>query len=203
MSSVQAVVLAAGLSRRAGSFKPALDLGGRPMILRCVDAFLETCSSIIVVGGHEYDRLAALVVGIPELRLVRNEGYLSGMFSSVRAAVAAVDADRFFLIPGDYPFVRPETCRVLLEASGAVVVPSFGGRAGHPVLLDAALIHDILAEKEDSTLRAVLSRHPRTFVPVDDPGVLRDVDTEDDYRAAVLEMVGRAGGRRADPASQG
>lgn len=185
MSEVDAVILAGGFSSRAGTFKPALDLAGKSLLARCVEAFHGFCSSVIVVAGHEADRVETLVAAYPKVHLVRNAEYASGMFSSVRAGAAAVRTNRFFLTPGDHPFLREETCRLLLETAGKIVVPSFSGKAGHPVLLDSSLIPEILAEDAGSTLRDVLSRHERTFVVVDDGGVLFDVDTIDDYRKAV------------------
>ncbi len=189
MTDVDAVILAAGFSSRAGTFKPALDLAGKSLLARCVETFLDLSTSVIVVAGHEADRVEALVAGYPKVTVMRNAAYASGMFSSVRAGVSAVRAPRFFLTPGDHPLLLERTCRRLLETPGAVVVPSFSGKAGHPVLLDSALIPEILAEDAGSNLRDVLSRHERSFAIVDDGGVLFDVDTMDDYRAAVAAFT--------------
>ncbi len=191
MSKVDAVILAAGYSSRMGAFKPALDLAGKSLLARCVETFLDLCGSVIAVAGHEADRVAALVAAYPAVKVVRNPDYDAGMFTSVRAGVAAVEAARFFLTPGDHPLVSPRTCARLLESEGAVVVPSYDGKAGHPVLLDASLIPEILAEPAGSNLRAVLSRHPRAFVTLDDPGVLFDVDTPDDYQKAFAAFTER------------
>lgn len=185
MIEVDVLILAAGFSSRAGTFKPALDLGGKTLIARCVETFHDLCTSVIIVTGHEADRIAALVSGYPKVRLVHNADYADGMFSSVRTGVGAVSAPRFFLIPGDHPLVSPRTCEQLLAAVGNVIVPSFSGKAGHPVLIDASLNAEILAEAPASNLKAILSRHERTFVTVDDPGVLFDVDTMDDYQKAL------------------
>ncbi len=189
MHAVDAVILAAGYSSRMGAFKPALDFAGKSLLARCVETFLALCGSVIVVAGHEADRTAALLAAYPTVRVLRNPDYDAGMFTSVRAGVAAVGAARCFLTPGDHPLISPRTCGRLLQAAGTIVVPSHDGKAGHPVLLDAALIPEILAEPADSNLRAVLSRHERTFVTVDDPGILFDVDTMEDYRAAVAAFA--------------
>jgi molybdenum cofactor cytidylyltransferase len=191
VTEVDVVILAAGFSSRAGTFKPALDIAGKPLLARCVETFHDLCASVIVVAGHEADRVAALVSPYPKVQLVQNAAYATGMFSSVRAGAAAVRSPRFFLIPGDHPLVSPRTCALLLDTKGNVVVPSFSGKAGHPVLLDAEILTEILAEAPESNLRAVLSRHERTFVTVDDPGVLFDVDTMDDYREAVAAFAAR------------
>jgi len=180
---VQAVILAAGFSSRAGTFKPLMELRGKTLIQRCIEAFSGLCSELIVVGGYEAERLGAALASFPGVRMVVNQDYERGMFSSVKRGVSEIRTERFFLTPADYPLIDPGTCRALLDVQGPVVVPSYGGRNGHPVLLDGSLIPEILAEDDDSSLRALLSRKTKTVVPVDDQGILRDLDTPEDLEA--------------------
>ena len=54
---IDGVILAAGFSERAGQFKPALDLGGKPILVRCIESMTETCDQTIVVAGFNVDRI--------------------------------------------------------------------------------------------------------------------------------------------------
>jgi molybdenum cofactor cytidylyltransferase len=179
--TLEAVVLAAGASRRAGTFKPALDCGGIPLVVRVVRAFSGVCRRVWVVTGCHGDQVAALVSGEPGVEIVPNPRWEDGMFSSVRAGVNKVASDRFFVTPGDLPLVTPALVQALALASGPVVVPVWGGASGHPVLLDSSWADLVLKADPGSSLREVLAGAMRTEVRAPDDGVLRDIDTCEDY----------------------
>lgn len=180
---LQAVVLAAGYSSRAGAFKMELDLGGRPLLLHTLEAFEGLCSEVFVVTGFEAERIEALLAGKPGVVPVHNPDFPHGMFSSVRVGAARVTAERFFFTPGDCPMISQSVCKALLKIPGEAVVPTCGGRRGHPILLNGACAEEILCEPPESNLRAYLSRKSCTFVELPEEGILRDVDTIEDYRA--------------------
>lgn len=178
---LEAVVLAAGQSSRAGAFKPALDCGGMPMVVRTVRAFAGVCRRIWVVTGHRAEDVAALVSCEPLVRVVHNPCWEKGMFSSVQAGVSRVTSERFFVTPGDLPALGPGVAASLAGVPGSVVVPAWEGVAGHPVLLDASWISVLLSADPEASLRDLLSGTPRTLIPAADDGVVRDIDTCEDY----------------------
>lgn len=177
----EAVVLAAGRGSRAGGFKPALDCGGIPLVVRAVRAFAGVCRRVWVVTGHRGDEVAALVAGETGVTTVPNPDWERGMFSSVRAGAAQVTADRFFVTPGDLPLLNPGVIAALARVPGLVVAPVFQGQGGHPVLLDRAWVPRILAADPGASLRQLLAGAERTEVAMADDGVLRDIDTCEDY----------------------
>lgn len=87
----------------------------------------------------------------------------------------------FFLTPGDYPFISKEIVQRLLNENNEVIVPSYKGKAGHPILLKNSLIEEILNEPQDSNLKIYLGKKECLFLDVDDENILLDVDTIDDY----------------------
>jgi molybdenum cofactor cytidylyltransferase len=177
----EAVVLAAGRSSRAGGFKPALDCGGVPLVVRAVRAFAVVCARVWLVTGYRGDEVAALVAGEPGVTAVANPDWERGMFSSVRAGAARVTADRFFVTPGDLPLLNPGVVAALARVPGSVVAPVFEGQGGHPVLLDHSWVARILVAGLESNLRDLLAGTGRTEVAMADDGVLRDIDTCEDY----------------------
>ena len=94
----------------------------------------------------------------------------------------------------DKPLVKPETIRKLLdvfeEGGAKVVYPVYRGEQGHPVLWDAALVDELSAVEGDRGAKSMLDAHrlEALAVPVDDAGVCFDIDTPEDY-AAALELL--------------
>ena len=183
MNRCDGVVLAAGMSRRAGRFKMALPLGDRTVIEASVASLAPFCERVIVVVGWQEERVRELLAGCEGVECVTNPDYAEGMFSSVRVGIAHVRSPRFLLLPGDQPLTQPETVRRLLEAEGEIVIPAHGGRKGHPVRIASHLIPEILAEPTTATLRDYIAGRGYATVEVDDPGILRDIDTLADYQA--------------------
>src|SRR4030042_6700882 len=130
MGGGEAIVLAAGLSRRSGRYKMALPLGESTVIERSIAGMYDLVDRIIVVIGWQAEVVQRLLAPYGKVECVFTEEFGEGMFSSVRAGVAHVSGRRFFLQPGDIPLVRESTYAQLLENEGDVIVPTYGGRTG-------------------------------------------------------------------------
>ncbi len=184
-----AVVLAAGLSSRAGGRnKLVREIDGRPMVRRVVETVIAAgVGEVIVVTGHQPAAVAAALAGL-DLRLAHNPGYRSGIGGSLATGVAAVPACAAgaLVCLGDMPLVTADTIRRLVAAFDPaagrdVCVPVRGGRRGHPVLFARRLFPDLRGLAGDVGGRAVLDAHARHLVEVavDDDGVLSDFDGAD------------------------
>jgi molybdenum cofactor cytidylyltransferase len=193
MPRYEGVILAAGMSTRAGSFKPELPLGDKTVIQRAVETMARVTSSIYVVVGWRAERVQELLEPYEQVVLVPNPYYREGMFSSVHAGIAHVRAERFFILPGDHPAVDVQTYYRLLLAPGDIVIPTHNGRKGHPILVDSRCISEIQAQPTHSNLRDYISARGYTTVDVQDQGILMDVDTPEDYQA-ILAHLGQKGG---------
>ena len=183
-ASVEGVVLAAGFSSRMGTNKLLLELDGQTILARCLETMIQVCERITVVGGHRYSEIAAVLPGVPGVNLVYNENYPEGMFSSVLKGIQQVKADRFYLCPGDYPLIHKQTYLDLLSRDAPIVVPTYQGRSGHPVLIDTRLVPAI-ANGEHDNLRSFIKSNRPLLVEVNDSGILRDIDNLTDYQNAV------------------
>jgi CTP:molybdopterin cytidylyltransferase MocA len=183
-----------------GKPKPRRDFAGRPMIARVVEALLasEVIACPIVVTGHAAEQVEAALSGLP-CTIVRNDHYEIGeMVSSVRLGVQSLPASTpaFLIVLGDQPMVMPETIRQLARAwvdhRPAIVLPRDQGRRGHPVLLDGRCRERILSLENDQTLKDVTTALARESLEIDvaDPGILADIDTPADYRAALARWRG-------------
>ncbi len=186
---IAAVVLAAGLSTRMGRFKPLLPLGGATVLGAAVASMRRAgVEEVVVVTGYRAGELARSIAGAGA-RAVHNPAFESGMYSSVRAGVAALSGavEATLVLPCDIPLVSPDTIRALVARWRAhrppVVHPVCGGRRGHPPLLDAAVLPEVLAGEPAGGLRGVLARHRgrAAEVVVDDPAIHWDADTPEAY----------------------
>lgn len=184
-----ALIPAAGLSSRMGRYKPLLPLGRTTMIGTVIGLFKTAgIREIIVVTGHNHDRLAPVVEAVGA-RPLFNPDYISGMFSSIRAGVASLPSgiEGFFLLPADIPAIRSSTIGVIRkkfeEAKGALIVPAFKGKTGHPPLIPARLIPAITGADPDTNLRQILFSDQSQIIqlPVHDRGILMDADTPEGY----------------------
>lgn len=191
--AIRALVLAAGLSRRMGDFKPLLPLRGKTLIENSVGSALSGgAETAVVVTGHRADEVEGVLRSAfgERVRFARNPDYAAtDMLRSAQLGAAALPpCEAFFLLPGDMPAVAEDTYGKLLAArkreAAAVIFPTLHGRRAHPPLIDARLIREILAFDGGGGLRGLWERHGTGLrtVPVDDAGVWLDLDTPEDYR---------------------
>jgi molybdenum cofactor cytidylyltransferase len=186
-----AVVTAAGSAERFGGKKLLTPIEGEPLLDHTINALLEggVAEVIVVVGKDGRAELERDVNAMldPRVRVVENPDPARGMFSSIQEGVAQAQGDAILVMPGDMPFVSPETVRAVIEAYArqpAIVSPRYGGKRGHPVALPGSLRDEIRAADPTGTLHEVIHAHSeiRTDIDVADPGVIRDVDRQEDLR---------------------
>lgn len=181
---IEGLILAAGLSSRAPGFKMTLPFEGKTILDAVIRNMLLSCSRIVVVGGYCYEKLIPICEAYEAVELVVNEHYTDGMFSSLKCGMKALDCDRFFMTPGDYPNIDVTVYNKLLAIQDDAVIPSFKGHAGHPILLSGHCIEACLSNNCYQTMRDFIKTLEVTYVAVDDEGVLLDVDTLADYQKA-------------------
>jgi molybdenum cofactor cytidylyltransferase len=189
---IAGLILAAGESRRMGSPKALLDIGGQTFLDHLVASFSGVCAPVIVVLGHGAEEVRAGLRAADKAVFVVNADYRLGQFSSMQCGLRAVPADArgviFSLV--DHPTVRPSTLARLAATTAPLAVPRLNGRRGHPVFFSRPLLAEFLALPPDANARIVLDRHAAEieYVDVDDPGVLQDIDDPEAYRRLVASL---------------
>jgi len=186
-----AIVPAAGKAERFGGAKLLADVGGRPMLDRTIASLLDAGVGRVVVvlspGARErFTSVAAL--GDARVSVAVNRDPDRGMFSSILTGLAGAEGDPILVLPGDMPFVRPETVKLVADrclATGRVVTPRRGDARGHPAALPGRLRTALLDADPLWNLSAWFAANvpDRLMLDVDDPGVLRDVDRPGDLAA--------------------
>lgn len=210
---VAGIILAAGQSSRMGRCKALLPLEGRPVLshvigqaLACGTSALDSLGLdplVLVLGGWADDIRSG--IDLSSVTPVENTDYASGMASSIRAGldrVARIEAETpspctgALFILGDQPQVPATVFTRLIQASathpGRILIPTFEGTMGNPVLFNRRFFPELRDLSGDVGGRVLFDRHPDALihVPVDEPGICRDLDTWADYQALAGEGTG-------------
>ncbi|MCE1246948.1 MAG: nucleotidyltransferase family protein [Firmicutes bacterium] len=192
-----AVILTAGESRRMGFPKALLEAGeGRKFIeniFLSLSGIVPEPSEIIAVLGFHRERILS-EAEIPEsCRIVFNPDPERGQLSSLIEALKYIKSEKrvtagIMMCLVDHPFVDVSTFQKIAETAaenpGMVVIPKYSGRKGHPVFFPSEIFEDLLESPlEEGARHAVNKNRDRLIVvDVDDPAILKDVDTPSDYR---------------------
>ena len=167
---------------------------GGPTFAAAIVATLQAAgiANITVVAGAHPVEVADAVRGLAGVRVVHNAAWPAGQLSSLVAGLDAVDTpalEAVLVTLVDVPLVRRETVETLLrawrESRAPIVRPAVGARHGHPVIFDRATFGDLRAAPVEVGAKAVVAAWQAQIlnVPIDDPGVLVDVDTPQEYDA--------------------
>jgi CTP:molybdopterin cytidylyltransferase MocA len=194
--SLVALVLAAGESTRMGGRpKPLLEHAGETFLERILRTLgqLEGLDARLVVLGHQATAVRH-AIDWGEAHAITHRGYRQGMLSSLKAGARAAlkelpDLEALMVVLVDQPLVQAETYAALLNAfqpdKDDVVIASYGGEHGHPVVLARPFVEHLLADGRAGSLGEFIERHAarRRYVDCDDPAVVQNVNTPEAYEA--------------------
>jgi nicotine blue oxidoreductase len=190
---IVSVVLAAGAARRFGGRKQLAMLRGRPLLEHALAAAAAgpSAETMLVLGAHAEEIERGVELG--GATVVRCPDWEQGQGASLRAGLAALGAEvaAALVTLGDEPFVSPEASRRLLAARRpglAALRAAYGGRPGHPVLIERGLFAPLSAAATDAKPAALLHEAGIEAVECGDLGDPVDVDTPE--QLAALEKSG-------------
>lgn len=184
------VLLAAGAGTRFGGDKLLYRLpDGRPMAVAAATHLKPACDSVVAVVRPGDERLAALLADAGYEIVVCPEAG-GGMGHSLAAGVRATAAASGWIVAlADMPFIASASHQAVasrLRAGASLAATQYQGRRGHPVGFSGRWFAQLAALTGDQGARSILEQHRTELVvcPVDDPGVLRDIDRPTDVRPA-------------------
>ena len=182
---ISAIVLAAGDATRFGQCKQLIPLGGKPLLQHVLDNLAQSkIDEVIVVLGACAGDISEKV-HFRKMRPILNPHYAEGMSTSIQAGLRVVRGDAAMIVLADQPFVTSRTLDALIDAyrlaKPVAVIPTFNGARGNPVIVDRSLFAEMMAIRGDVGFRGIFANHPVQMLPVDDRGVVTDIDTMEDY----------------------
>lgn len=205
--SICGIILASGSSTRIGRDKALLPWpAGAPASLRntFLGAYIELLRAhsdmVTVLGGANSRSLAPIVYSMGAY-LLENHAPELGQFSSLKIALHDVlnrGRDSAIVALIDCPPVRPETLTRLhsaflsaIEQDFWAVVPEYDQRPGHPYILSREMIEALLRAPITVNARDILKANETRirYVPVDDPHVVLNIETQEDYARLVAEST--------------
>lgn len=185
---VDAIILAAGSSTRFGSDKRHLLLSG---VVRNIISALgdELQQLLLVLKTSDRIQLEGFLQGIqhPGLQIVWNDQPQSGMGHSLALAAQQLQAPLAMVFLADMPDISATTVQAVLRQAtpDTIVAPAYRGRRGHPVCFGQQYFAGLQQLHGDEGAKALVQQHKNQLclVDVDDVGVLRDIDTPQDWQA--------------------
>jgi molybdenum cofactor cytidylyltransferase len=193
---ISAIVLAAGKASRFGQCKQLVPLGGKPLLEHVLESVRQShVDDVVVVLGDHFAEIQEQIAFGRE-RVIVNPDYADGMSTSIQAGLRALpsETDAAMIVLADQPFVASQTLDLLIDeyqrTRPSVVIPTFNGFRGNPVIVDKSLFAEMMGIRGDVGCRAIFGDHAETIlkVSVNDRGVVTDIDTmEDLQRAAAAE----------------
>jgi molybdenum cofactor cytidylyltransferase len=187
---ISAIILAAGESKRMGQPKMLLPWGDGTVLTHVISVFQQAgITEILVVTGGAREQVEGLASALGA-RTVFNEAFRKGeMLSSIQCGLRALGSQTQAALIGlgDQPQVEAgsvrRVCEVFVETNANLVVPSYRMRRGHPWLVARPLWEALLRLEPPASPRDFLNAHAAQiqYVNVDDPGILADLDTPEEY----------------------
>jgi len=200
---IAAVILAAGRSTRMGGPNKLLaEIARRPLVRIAAEAALASrADPVIVVTGHQRAEIEKALAAMP-VRLVHNPEFAKGLGTSLKAGIAAVptQAEAAIVLLGDMPRVDAPLLNRLIasfdpDRGALVVVPTFEGKRGNPVLWSRRFFPDLMAIEGDVGARHLIGRYGEAVVevPVEGEAAFDDVDTPEALVGIKAEMESAQG----------
>lgn len=187
---ITAIILAAGQSKRMGQSKMLLPWGDKTVLTHVIAVFQDAgVDDIIVVTGGYRDQITK-AIGELKVRATHNIEFAnSEMLSSIQCGIKAAQpqAQAVLIGLGDQPQVQKRSVRMICDAyreeKSSIIVPSFQMRRGHPWLVARPHWSQILEMNSLQSPRDFLNAHQSEikYIEVDDPNILTDLDTPEDY----------------------
>jgi molybdenum cofactor cytidylyltransferase len=195
-SGLWAIILAGGESKRMKSPKMLLPFQGKTIIEKVIENVIasEVENTVVVLGAFR-DEILSVIKDMPVLTCY-NDNYKEGMLSSVKCGFRNLPENykAVLVFQGDQPMISSGTVNEVIHeyrrSGKGIVMPVFQNRRGHPLLIDRKYNEDVSKLSIDEGLRSLAEKHATDVleVKVNNPEILRDIDTKEDYKRELNQI---------------
>jgi len=196
---ISAILLGAGESKRMKVNKLSLPWGRETVFEHCFNTLLRSkAGEIIVVLNKQNEEMKQRfekksASATQKVKVTFNPYYKRGMSTSIHKGLQVMDprSEGILISLGDQPLLKTRTINVLLrtfqQRKGGIVVPSFQGVKGHPVIFHRIFRKELLKLRGDMGGKPILLKYSKQIktLPVRSEGVIKDIDTREAYQQAL------------------
>jgi molybdenum cofactor cytidylyltransferase len=197
MGGLWAIILAAGESKRMGFPKMLLPFKGITMLENVIrNVTGSAVDNTLVVLGAQRETLTELV-SKSSVTCCFNDNYKEGMLSSVKCGFRNLPSDfqAVLVFQGDQPLISPKVINKVIEGyishNKGIVIPVYKRKRGHPILIGRKYLYEIEMLDNKEGLRSLSQKFSEDVLEVetDDPGILRDFDTYEEYKNELNQIM--------------
>ena len=188
---ISAILLAAGQSKRMnGENKLSKEIQGIPLIKHSVKNILaSSIDELIVILGYQKDIIEKLIDKNEKIKFIFNKDFESGMASSIKTGLDNLSekSEAFFICLGDMPMVSHDIYNQLIKSKDnkEIIVPSYKGQQGNPVLFNKSMKEKIMNITGDSGAKKILELNKDKILnlEVNDQSITKGFNTQDDFNS--------------------
>lgn len=187
---INAIVLAAGESKRMGKSKPLLRFNDKTFLEQIISAIkVSDVDRITVVLGAKAETIKNSI-DLSETNIVINKDYQKGQLSSLIAAIKNTpqETDAILVCLVDNPFITKDVINKIIarfkETNNPIIVPVYNKKRGHPTLFSRSLFSELLNVPKEQGARYVLHSNAEKVLELEtsESTILTGIDTPEDYR---------------------
>ena len=191
---VDAIVLAAGMSRRMGEKnKLLLPLGAKTVIESVIEEIISsTANKTIVVLGFQHAKILEKLNKYP-VEFIFNSSYRKGQTTSIQSAMSLItqESNGFMVCLGDMPLLKTSDYNWLIDhfnqsidpGRPKILRPTYKGNPGNPVIFDKRYVREIMACGSEDGCREVIRNNHGNYKPIEvnELKYFFDIDSSEDY----------------------
>ena len=186
---ISAILLAAGQSKRMdGENKLTKEIKGIPLIKLSVKNILaSSVDELIIVLGFQREIIEKFIDKNEKIKFVFNKDFESGMASSIKTGIDNLSekTEAFFICLGDMPMVNHDIYNQLIKSkdSKEIIVPTYKGQQGNPVLFDKSMKEKVLDIRGDVGAKKILelNKDKISNLEINNQNISKSFNTQDDF----------------------
>ncbi len=203
---IEALLLAAGASRRFNDTKQLALISGTPMLIRTISmlSHAQFDALSVVLGANAAaikqvldDASGSLVQDNDQhINIIIAENWAQGMGTSIATGIKNIRkcATHAFVGLNDQVDIQSQHCNIMIESSikhpNNIVAAFYAGKLGAPAIFPKAYFGELALLKDDKGARDMLRQHVKHVISINIPEAAKDIDTKYDltlYQQAILK----------------
>ncbi len=190
-SDLAIIILAAGSSSRLGQSKQLFVINGQPLLLKSIDAAIESGVKrvVVVLGANDFEH-RQLIEKLP-IEIIPNPTWQKGMGNSLKAGLSHLlkmdhKIDGVITMVCDQPMITSTHLKKLIEefeqTKKSIVASFYSGAPGVPALFEKSLFEKMLSINDEYGAKKIINQYPDLVTTIDFPKGAIDIDTQEDVK---------------------